>query len=85
MYKIYLSKHAQKDGKKIAKSTVKDKVLLLLDIITNNPYQKPYEKLEGVDNVYSKRINIKHRLVYQIYEDTKEIKILRMWTHYGDN
>jgi Txe/YoeB family toxin of toxin-antitoxin system len=81
---VYI-KQAQKDAKKIATSQLKEKAQELLELIKDNPYQNPppYEKLVGdLVGAYSRRINIQHRLVYQIYEEERVIKILRLWTHY---
>ena len=85
MYKIVYRRQALKDLEKIKNRNLKDKAKMLIDIIKENPYQTPppYEKLLGdLDGAYSKRINIQHRLVYQVLENEKTIKILRMWTHY---
>ena len=85
MYKIVYTKHAKKDAEKINRAGLKDKTLELLNIIANDPYQNPpaFEKLIGdLSGAYSRRINIQHRLVYQIYQKEKTIKIIRMWTHY---
>jgi Txe/YoeB family toxin of toxin-antitoxin system len=79
------TKQAQKDAKKIAKSGLKEKAQDLLKILKENPYQNPppYEKLVGdLSGAYSRRINIQHRLVYQIYDPEKVVKIIRLWTHY---
>ncbi|ANV83874.1 toxin of toxin-antitoxin system [Picosynechococcus sp. PCC 7003] len=82
-WKIVLSKQAAKDAKKIASAGLKPQVQKLLGILQNNPYQPPYEKLVGdLKDYYSRRINIQHRLVYQVLESEKTIKILRMWSHY---
>ena len=84
-WKIVYTKQAQKDAKKLAQSGLKGKAKKLLDIIENNPYQTPpsYEKLVGdLNGAYSRRINIQHRIVYQVMENEKTIKILRLWTHY---
>ncbi len=84
-WEIVFSKQAQKDAQKIAAANLKDKVLQLFEIIKNNPYQNPppLEKLVGdLGGAYSRRINIQHRLVYQIINESHTIKILRMWTHY---
>lgn len=81
---IYTS-HAKKDAKKISRSDLKPQVERLLDILENNPYKSPpsYEKLIGdLTGACSRRINIQHRLVYQILDDIKTVKIIRMWTHY---
>ena len=84
MWKIVFTKQAQKDAGKISSAGLKTKAADLLKILKSNPYQNPppYEKLLGdLAGAYSRRINIKHRLVYQILEDEKIIKIIRMWTH----
>ncbi len=84
-YKLAYTKQAQKDAKKISSTGLKPKVVKLLAMLENDPYQKypPFEKLIGdLAGAYSRRINIQHRLVYQILEDHKVVKILRMWTHY---
>lgn len=84
-WEIVYAKQAVKDAKKIAASDLKLKVQKLLGIIAKNPYKNPppYEKLVGdLSGAYSRRINIKHRLVYQVYEKEKTVKVLRMWTHY---
>ena len=85
MYKIVYRRQALKDLDKIKASNLKDKTKMLIDIIKETPYQTPppYEKLIGdLEGAYSRRINVQHRLVYQIFEKEKTIKILRMWTHY---
>jgi Txe/YoeB family toxin of toxin-antitoxin system len=83
MWRIVLSKQAAKDAKKIASSGLKPKVKKILDILQKNPYEPPYEKLVGdLKAYYSRRINIQHRLVYQVLEEEKIVKILRMWSHY---
>ena len=84
-WELVYTKQAQKDAKKLAASGLKNKAQLLLEIIKNDPYQKPppYEKLVGdLSGAYSRRINIQHRLVYQIYEKEHVIKVIRLWTHY---
>ena len=84
-WKIVYTKQAQKDAKKLAASGMKPKAKRLLEIIAENPYQTPppYEKLVGdLAGAYSRRINIQHRLVYQVLEDIRTVKVLRMWTHY---
>ena len=83
MWKIYYTKQAQKDSKKISNTKLTEKVKLLLDTIKTNPYTPPYEKLVGdLKGAYSRRINFQHRLIYQIYDKEKVIKVIRMWTHY---
>ena len=82
---IVYTKHAQKDAKKIASSNLKSQTQRLLDIIAKDPFQTPppCEKLVGdLAGAYSRRINIQHRLVYQVYDTERTVKVLRMWTHY---
>jgi len=84
-WKVIFTKQAQKDARKIADSGLRLKAEKLIEIIQSNPFQKPpsYEKLIGdLSGAYSRRINIQHRLVYQILEKAKIVKIIRMWTHY---
>ena len=84
-WKLVYAKQAQKDAKKLASSGLKDKAEKLLQVVELNPYQNPpsYEKLVGdLAGAYSRRINIQHRLVYQILEDQHIVKVLSMWTHY---
>lgn len=86
MYKIVFTKPAQKDLKLIAQSKYRASAYKLLEILENNPYQKPYEGLLGqLHGAYSRRINIQHRLVYKIDEETKTVIIISMWGHYEDN
>ncbi len=85
MWKIYFAKQAQKDAKKISFAGLKKNAQTLLDVIKENPFQNPppYEKLVGdLQGAYSRRINIQHRLVYQVYKKENAVKVLRMWTHY---
>jgi len=85
LYQLLYTKAAQKDAKNLSAAGLKEKALLLLDLIAENPFQNPppYEKLIGdLAGAYSRRINIQHRLVYQVLEDEKVIKVLRLWTHY---
>ena len=82
---IVYTKQAQKDAKKIASSNLKPQAQRLLEILAEDPFQNPpaYEKLVGdLAGAYSRRINIQHRLVYQVYTIQKTVKIIRMWTHY---
>ncbi|MCH7764677.1 MAG: Txe/YoeB family addiction module toxin [Candidatus Marinimicrobia bacterium] len=84
-WKLVYIKHAQKDAKKINQSGLQSKVKELLEILKEDPFKNPpnYEKLIGdLSGAYSRRINIRHRLVYQVLKDLKTIKILRMWSHY---
>lgn len=86
-YRIVYAKQAQKDAKKIARSNLKEKALELIDLLQEDPFRKPpeYEALVGdLSRAYSRRLNIQHRLIYQVYEEEKVVKVLRMWTHYGD-
>lgn len=85
MWSLVYSSQARKDAKKLSSVGLKQTAQALLDIIRQNPYQNPppYEKLVGdLSGAYSRRINIQHRLVYQILEQEKIVKILRLWTHY---
>jgi len=85
IWRIVFTKQAQKDAKKLSSSGLKPKAEELLNILRQNPFQNPppYEKLVGdLAGAYSRRINIQHRLVYQVHEAEKVIKVLRMWTHY---
>ena len=85
-WEIVYTKQAQKDAKKLASSGLKNKAKRLLVIIQKDPYQNPppYEKLVGdLLGAYSRRINIQHRLVYQIYEKEHTVKVIRLWTHYA--
>ena len=82
---IVFTKQAIKDFEKIKQnSTLHKKVIALLELLEVNPYTNPpsYEKLIGIENTYSRRINVQHRLVYQVYDNKKIIKIIRIWTHY---
>ena len=88
MYKLHFTKEAAKDAKKVKKSLLQDKVDSLLNILEINPFQDPppVKKLVGkLHGTYSRRITLQHRLLYQVDVKTKKIKILRMWSHYGDN
>ncbi|MGE4501649.1 MAG: Txe/YoeB family addiction module toxin [Thiomicrospira sp.] len=85
MYQILFMSQAQKDAKKLAASGLKPKVLSLLELIQNNPlaYPPAYEYLQGdLKGIISRRINKQHRLVYEVFESEKIIKVYRMWTHY---
>lgn len=84
-WQLVFTRHAQKDAVKIAQSGLKDKAQALLNILGENPLQNPppYEKLVGdLNGAYSRRINIQHRLVYEILEEQHTVRVLRMWTHY---
>ena len=84
-WSIVFTKQAQKDARKIASANLRPQAERLLAILSDNPFQNPppYEKLVGdLAGASSRRINIQHRLVYQVYPDEQTIKVLRMWTHY---
>ena len=83
---LYYTRQAQKDAKKLTSSAPRAKAQALLEILEKDPWQNPppFEKLVGdLSGAYSRRINIQHRLVYQVLEAEKAVKILRLWTHYG--
>jgi Txe/YoeB family toxin of toxin-antitoxin system len=85
-WQLLYTKHAQKDAEKLASAGLKEKTQSLLAILAENPFQTPpaYEKLIGdLAGAYSRRINIQHRLVYQVIEDQRMVKVLRMWSHYA--
>jgi Txe/YoeB family toxin of toxin-antitoxin system len=84
-WRIVYTKQAQKDAQKLLSAGLKAKTDKLLDILKENPYQTPpsYEKLVGdLAGAYSRRINIQHRLVYQVLDSDRVVKVIRMWTHY---
>ena len=84
-WEVVYTKHAQKDAQKLAASGLKAKAQELLAIIKENPFQNPppYEKLVGdLSGAYSRRINIQHRLVYEVLQESRIVKVLRMWSHY---
>ena len=86
-YKVTYSKRALKDAKKLSSASLDKKAKELIGLIENNPLQKPppYEKLVGnLSGSLSRRINIKHRIVYEVIENEKLVRISRMWTHYGE-
>lgn len=85
MYKIVFAKSASKNIPKLKSANLADKTKNLIEIIKNNPFQNPppYEKLVGnMSNLYSRRINLQHRLVYEVFEEEKMIKIVSVWSHY---
>ena len=87
MYKIVYTKAAVKDIPKLKAAHLDIKAKALIEVIKENPYQQPprYEKLVGdLEGLYSRRINIRHRLVYEVFESEKIIKIISLWTHYGE-
>jgi len=84
-WRVVFTNQAQKDAKKLSASGLKEKAEALINILRENPYQvpPPYEKLIGdLAGAYSRRINIQHRLIYQVLNEEKIVKIVRMWTHY---
>ena len=86
-WKLVYTKQAQKDAKKLASSGLKAKAQKLLDLLAENPYRKPspFENLVGdLTGACSRRINIQHRLVYQVLEAEQIVKVLRLWSHYED-
>jgi len=84
-WRALYSKHAQKDAKKLAAAGLKDKAKELLAVLAADPFQNPppYEKLVGdLTGAYSRRINIQHRLVYEVFAKERVVRVLRMWSHY---
>jgi Txe/YoeB family toxin of toxin-antitoxin system len=84
-WRIVYTRQAQKDAKKIGMAGLKPKAEKLLEILSKNPFQTPppFEKLIGdLSGAYSRRITIQHRLVYQVLEEIRTVKVIRMWTHY---
>lgn len=84
-WKLVFTKQAQKDARHISQSGLKPQASRLLDILKEDPFQNPphYEKIIGdLSGAYSRRINIQHRLIYQVLKDIHTVKIIRMWTHY---
>lgn len=84
-WQVVFAKHAQKDAKKLAAAGLKGKAQDLLLILASDPFQNPppYEKLVGdLAGAYSRRINIQHRLVYEVFSNERTVRVLRMWTHY---
>ena len=82
---VVYTKQAQKDAKKLSSSGLREKAEALLKILESNPYETPppYEKLMGdLAGAYSRRLNVQHRLVYQVFEKERTVKVIRMWTHY---
>ena len=85
MWRVVYTKQAQKDAKKLSSAGLRPKAEKLIEILRENPYQTPppFEKLLGdLSGAFSRRINIQHRIVYQILDDKKVVKVIRMWTHY---
>jgi Txe/YoeB family toxin of toxin-antitoxin system len=84
-WQLVYTKQAQKDAKKLAAAGLKPKAQELLAVLVANPYQNPppFEKLVGdLNGAYSRRINIQHRLVYQVLDEEQVVKVLRLWSHY---
>ena len=84
-WQVVFTKQAQKDARNLSSAGLKQKAQLLLSVVAENPFQTPppYEKLVGdLAGAFSRRINIQHRLVYQVLETEHTVKVLRMWTHY---
>lgn len=84
-WQVVFTKQAQKDARNLSSAGLKGKAQLLLAVVAENPFQTPppYERLVGdLAGAYSRRINIQHRLVYQVIEEEHTVKVLRMWTHY---
>jgi toxin YoeB len=84
-WQILYTKQARKDAKRLAPAGLKEKTQALLHVLQDDPFQSPppFEKLVGdLSGAYSRRISIQHRLVYQVLEDERIVKVLRMWTHY---
>lgn len=84
-WKVVFTKQSQKDARRLTASGLKPKAGKILELLRNDPFQKspPFEKLVGdLSGAYSRRINIQHRIVYQVLEKEKVVKIIRMWTHY---
>jgi Txe/YoeB family toxin of toxin-antitoxin system len=84
-WRVVYTRQAQKDAKRIAAAGLRPKAEKLLEMLPRNPFQSPppYEKLMGdLSGAYSRRINIQHRLVYQVMEEMRTVKVVRMWTHY---
>lgn len=84
-WRLVFTKQAKKDAKKIARSGLKPQTSRLLDLLREDPYRNPppYEKLVGdLSGACSRRINIQHRLIYQVLDDIQTVKVIRMWTHY---
>ncbi len=84
-WRLVFTRHARKDAKKLTAAGLRPNAEQLLELLHDNPFQTPppYEKLVGdLAGAYSRRINVQHRLVYQVLEEEKVVKVIRMWTHY---
>lgn len=87
MYKVIYAKQALKDAKKLSEASLDKKARELIELLKINPFQTPppYKKLVGnLSGSFSRRINIQHRIVYEVIEDEKLVRVSRMWTHYGE-
>jgi Txe/YoeB family toxin of toxin-antitoxin system len=85
LYKLVYTKQAQKDAKKLTQSNLKKNAENILELLQEDPFitYPPYERLLGdLSGAFSRRINIQYRIIYQVYEEEKVVKIIRMWTHY---
>ena len=86
MWRVVFSKQAAKDAKKLSSSGLKPKAPALINLLEEDPFAAPprYERLVGdLSGMCSRRINIQHRLVYEVFEEERTVRVLRMWTHYG--
>ena len=84
-WQVVFAKHALKDAKKLSAAGLREKAQALLDVLAQDPFQNPppYEKLVGdLEGAYSRRINIQHRIVYEVFKKERIARVLRMWTHY---
>ena len=84
-WRVVFARHALKDAKKVSAAGLKGKAQELLDVLAGDPFQNPppFEKLVGdLEGAYSRRINIQHRLVYEVFKKEKTVRVLRMWSHY---
>jgi toxin YoeB len=84
-WQVVFARHALKDAKKLSAAGLRDKAQVLLDFLAHDPFQNapPFEKLVGdLEGAYSRRINIQHRMVYEVFKQERIVRVLRMWTHY---
>jgi Txe/YoeB family toxin of toxin-antitoxin system len=84
-WRVVFTRQAQKDAKRISSAGLRTKVEYLLELLRDDPYRSPppFEKLVGdLTGAYSRRINVQHRLVYEILAEARTVKVIRMWTHY---
>jgi toxin YoeB len=84
-WQVVFAKHALKDARKVSAAGLKDKAQELLGVLAHDPFQNPppYEKLVGdLEGAYSRRLNIQHRIVYEVFKKERIVRVLRMWTHY---